>query len=354
MDQIGDILVQSKRPLLFVGWGLYLSSKLDELHQLAEQLSAPVITSIKGLAAVQATHEYVWGHVGPGQNNQIIKLISDYQPDTVLILGASLADYYFDQVRRLLHGVYTIQVDIDHHQLGLRTAIDLGIQADLRYWLPALCQKMSVSNERRDRIRLGKRLLADYLQDRLQSDNLIMAKTIFQLNHILPNDAIVVPDAGNHWLNVLTCYHTKNAGGLFTNIGLGTMGYAIGAAIGMKLAAPERKVICITGDGSTLMSGNEISVSSYLGLDTIFVIYNNSSLGRVRTYQHLVCADQYVASDIPEIDFADWAESMGARGIKVRTVEEFTRGLEQALNSQGTVVIEVIVSKNEDPVFFNQ
>jgi acetolactate synthase I/II/III large subunit len=348
-NNIIDFFIESERVLILAGWGCYLSGQMDELQNLAEKLSAPIITTVKGLAAIKYNFDWFLGHVGPGQPKGIAEFLIRYNPDTILILGSSLSASYFDQIKEIIKKGNCIQVDIDHAQIGLRTKINLGIIADLRFWLPEICKLLpSKTNEEL------KKQIKEFKTTQIEnlSSNTIMVQSIDELNRILPEDTVIVPDAGNHWLDTLSCYKPKCFGGLFTNMGLGAMGYAIGASIGLKLALPNKRIVCVTGDGSALMSGNEISVSGALNLNNIFIIYNNCCLGRVRTFQHFECQNNYVASDLPEIRFDKWAKSMGVDGYRVHSIEEFRAILKTVLKSNKTSVIEIMASNDEIPLCF--
>lgn len=177
-----------------------------------------------------------------------------------------------------------------------------------------------------------------------------MAQTVVALNECLPEDSIVVPDAGNHWLNTLSLYESKSSFGIVTNAGLGAMGHAIGAAIGYAIAVNNRKVVCVTGDGSVLMSGNEISVAVNLGLDILFIIFNNDSLGRVRIGQCENWKNKVIASEIYNFDIATWGKGLGAKSYSCKCVEEFKILLSKCLMDKGPQIIEVNTSKTEIPI----
>ena len=179
----------------------------------------------------------------------------------------------------------------------------------------------------------------------------LFTESITMLNSILPDDVTVIPDAGNHWLNTLSLYRTKNIEGFMTNAGLGSMGHAIGCSIGISLADKNKPMVCITGDGSALMSGTEISVAAEQHCPIIFLVYNNNTLGRVRCYQEANNAKE--SSDLPENDFRAIGRGLGAQGIRVRSLDQFCKAIRMALESQDTWVIEVIVPKHDLPVFLN-
>lgn len=352
IEKVIDRFYSAERPLIIAGWGCHLSGCSKQLEMLSSKWGAPILSTVKGLTACSYKWEMFLGHVGPGQNKEILDFLYSYKPDLILVLGASLASYYSSHIKPIIDQSYCIQVDIDAEQLGFYQRIDCCIQADLREWLTSVCNSFKYHKNCRDIkekiLQFKSELLQTYSQ--LASKTGLMAKSINMLNRILPENAIVIPDAGNHWLDTLSLYRTQQANGFFIDIGIGSMGHAIGSSIGIKLADPNKRVVCITGDGSILMSGSEISVSTELNLNNIYIIYNNASHGRVRTDQYITWNEDYIASDIIMCDFCKWGESLGAQGFRVASENEFKEAVASALEIESTSVIEVLVDKNEIPV----
>ncbi|MBE6051249.1 MAG: thiamine pyrophosphate-binding protein [Clostridium sp.] len=354
MSEALEDIKKSEKTLIFAGWGCYLSESMSELKTLSEKLSAPIITTIKGLSAISYDWDYFIGHIGNGQRDGIIKFISDYNPDTVLVLGSSMSDYEVSLINDILDKAKCIQVDISPEQLGLHREIDLGIQSDLKVWIKEVNKLLTPkkSGEIKEKIASFKNMSVLKQCEKAEDNDKFsfMAKAISELNKVLPKNAVVIPDAGNHWLDTLSMYNTKSVNGFFTNSGLGSMGHAIGCAIGMKLAMPDKRLVCITGDGSALMFGNEISVSARLKLDNIFIVFNNSSLGRVRTHQYFSYDRKYIESDIDNINISKWAEGLGAVSFRAETIDQFVKSVKEAIELKGTSVIEAVISNDEVPV----
>lgn len=355
-DNAVDMINNSERILILVGWGCYGSGQYEKLKELSEKIGAPVITTIKGLSSVSYYWDMFIGHIGLGQSKKTIDFIEDYDPQIVLVLGASMSNYYTNFVEKVLEKAQLIQVDISSEQIGLRKGVAIEINDSIQNFLPDILKNVEQKQKEQIvmKIKEFKRTSIETEDILYKKDESLMVRTINILNEVLPKNAVVIPDAGNHWLNTLSLYNTKAIGGFFTNCGLGPMGHAIGASIGLKFASKDKKVICISGDGSMLMSGNEISVACEHKLDNIYLIYNNSSMGRVRTYQYFESQEEYISSDIQENDFCKWANSMGAKSFKVKNEYEFRSALEIALSSKITTIIEVTVSKDEIPIFLRR
>lgn len=345
-------LNSAKKPLFIAGGGCFSSDAAEELEKFSQKLSAPVITTLKGLTCIKESSPFFVGHVGPAQPHFMNTFLEEYKADTVLFLGTSLSSYYLNNIKdSLLKARTLIQVDIEAEQIGTRIHIDYEVQADIKHWLKAVfsAAEQKKNNKIVEKIGKYRKSIVNYKKE--ETGNFTIASAIRMLNRECSEDVVVVPDAGNHWLNTFSLYTPRCYGGIFTNPGLGTMGYAIGAAIGIKLGNPDKKVICITGDGSVLMSGNEISTAKALDLDITFIIFNNYSLGRVRAGQASFAKPDFIASDISHINLKKWAEGLGVNAYRVQSEKEL---LDVLNSSNKTTVIEVIVPKDEIPVFLQK
>jgi acetolactate synthase-1/2/3 large subunit len=339
-------LGRAARPLLLVGWGCWLAGAQEKVEALAERICAPVIATTKGMAAVR-TSRYTVGHLEPAQSSSVAGFLEDYKPDLVLVLGASLATYYLGPIHGLLSQAQVWQVDIALGDAGPRVALAGGARAELGAWLSAALE--ALPQREHNPVAL---LVAEHRKKMRAvpaGGVLGLATGMAELLELLPEDTVLLPDAGNHYLEALYRYEPRRFGGLFTNTGLAGMGFAIAASVGIKLGMPDRQVVVVTGDASTLLAGNEVAIAAGLGLDNLYVIFNNASHGRVRTYQDQVCSADFVVSDMPEVRFDQWARALGADGYRAETLADLSAAVRAALGSGRTSVIEVMVDKDEVP-----
>lgn len=345
-----------KRPLILVGWGSFLSNSSDKILEFSSKINAPIISTVKGLSAVSYYWDLFVGNIGPGANKEVFEFIKEYSPDALIFLGCGMNSYYMDELLSVISkDADRLQVDISEEQIGYNYNVNFGINADIRMFLDGILTYL------KDKKVTDKNIISKILEWKSYSltpkyiDEVskagLMAKSIYELNKLLPVNSTVIPDAGNHWLDTLSLYRTKSPFGLCTNSGLGTMGHAIGASIGMKLANPEKRIICISGDGSMLMSGCEISVIPELEIDNIYIVYNNESLGRVREWQNSTCGNT-VATDITKVNFSEWAKSQGIYSYQVNDINEFSIALKEALKRSKASLIEVLIDKDERPFCF--
>ncbi|MGH8902252.1 MAG: thiamine pyrophosphate-binding protein [Egibacteraceae bacterium] len=349
-------LSSARRPLLIAGWGTYLADASKDLMRLAEKVGGVVVSTTKALACFSGQEPAFLGHLGPGQRPDIVEGLRGYVPDVVVVAGASLSQYYASGIWPLLEQAFVVRIDIDADQLGLRLVPDVALHGDARWWLAALRSSLggASSRQRSGRSELVAAFRARHdraatLQSRQFDGKPSMAGTIARLHDILPEDCVVIPDAGNHWLDTMALYRPSRPGGLQVNCGVGPMGWAIGAAVGAAFAHHDWKTVCVTGDGSMLMHGVELSVAAEHGLNLLAIVYNNRAHGRVRLGQRVDFDSDPLGTDIPPIDFAQWSSAMGITSFKVVDPNDFEPVVASALKCEGTTVVEVECHPDEVP-----
>lgn len=337
---INKILRNSKRPIILVGWGAYLSKATEKVIQFSEFYNIPIISTIKGKAVLSSTYHNYIGHVGPASTNLTKQFLKEYAPDLFVVLGSSLGKMTVNFINRYLENAKVIQVDLTAEQKTIATKINKFINCDVSLFLSCNLNK---AKKKIDFSLNGWR----EIKQKIESNNIINTKEPFsfriieELNKIMPKGTIFLPDAGNHWLLSLNKTITKSSGAYFTGIGLASMGQAIGCAIGLKLAHPKKNVICLTGDGSMLMYGSEISTAVDLKLPVIFLVFNNASLGRIVKAQKEDFNNIVGGAFIPKVDFVKWGESLGANAFHPETIKEFKRGILDSLKLDKPTVADI-------------
>jgi acetolactate synthase-1/2/3 large subunit len=354
ITHVADLLAHAARPLLLAGWGCMLAGAEGELTALAEETGALVVTSTKALSCLPTWHPSRFGHLGPGQRSDTARVINDYAPDVVVITGASLSSYYAEAIAPALDTAALVRIDIDPDSLQLRRMPDVAIHGDAR----AVLQALRYASRTRQAAKRGRSLADDFqskarralaAQPPAYGTHPSVSGTIARLAEMLPADAVVVPDAGSHWLDTISLHQAQRAGGIQLNCGIGAMGWAIGASIGMATASTDRLTVCITGDGSMLMSGGELSVAAEHRLNHLTLVFNNQSHGRVRIGQRMDFDGEPFRTDIPPIDFAQWMAAMGIRSFKIEHPWQVEPTLKDAIKSPGTVGVEILCDPDETP-----
>lgn len=332
----------SKRPIIFCGNGCFLSNATELMNEFSIKYNIPIISSIKGETACTNINELYLGVTGNIAKRELIKFLKEYDADLLISLGSSLSFNSFNNYDEVFKpNIKIIRVDIEKKQFLNYKKAYLNINMDVSKFLKEI-SKLYL-NKKNNTIKY--KLKNDIPKE---NDNLF-SKISYYLNEVSDKDTLIIPDAGNHWLDILYWCQPKNRLSIFTNAGLASMGHAIGASIGFKIANPEKNVICVTGDGSFMMSGMEISEAKDLNLDIIFIVVNNNSLGRARVYQEMRNERIISTTYRNECNISKLANSMDISAKRVYSLEEFQLEYEKVLKEKGVRLIEVIVEKNDIP-----
>lgn len=340
-ESIFDEIKNTKSPILFSGWGCFLADAQKERDEFVNQNHIPFLCSTKGLAGGQeADASLFWGVTGTITRTETLNKIRAYHPDLWIVVGSSISQNSFMEFNDV-YDSKVIQIDIDEKQKNQYHKVDFFVERDAKsFFLEAL--------NRKD---LEKEKFV-YPEAKEPIPSFFFERILDRFLNGMPKGTVLVPDAGNHWLEALYWYPRKMKFDIRTNAGLASMGHAIGAAIGMKMAADEKEVVCLTGDGSFLMSGAEISVAVQKKLHMLFMVYDNRSLGRVRVGQSLT--GKYIASDINEVSIEKVAAGLGAKVAVIENEDEFERYLELYRNSNETWVFNIVEKEDIIPAFLRE
>lgn len=336
-----DLIKRCRRPIFLCGWGTHLANASIELERLSQATQIPIVATIKGVSSCSEANKMYIGIIGNVMCKETRETIKAYDSDLIISIGSSLSMNSCPEFENLFGNEEIIQVDIDDNQFNRYRKTTFHVHCDAKVFVRFLLQHSSelVKND----------LPINKPQSITTNKNNFFSNIVRSMNNIIKEDVIVIPDAGNHWLDVLYWYKPKNICSLMTNNGLASMGHAIGAAIGMSCAYKNKKVICVTGDGSFLMSGYDISTAVNYNLDIIFIVANNSGLGRVRQYQ-LSKKEEIKGSLIEYTSIKQCAKGLGADAYCCSSLEEFEIVLKECMKKKATSVIEVIQDKNDRPI----
>lgn len=316
IDKAIALLNEAVNPIILVGGGAKDASK--EISLLAEKLSCPIVTTMRGVGAVDSANLLgVVGYSAPYSNNTQFK-----KADVVLALGTRFSDKMYAKSK----GKKYIHVDIDLAELDKIVETNSAILGDVKDVLPLLLNGVKARN-------LDKKFTRGALKkNRLTT----LASAIAELDL---TDVIVATDVGSHQIALLNALGAKNHKELLSSTGLGTMGYGLPASIGASIATGKH-VLLLTSDGSFNMNFNEISTAVKYGVDLTVVIANNRSLGMIEDIQRNKFNARYIGIDTPDISYALLAKSMGAQGARL-TLPKAQETLQKALTERGVKIYEV-------------
>ena len=238
-----------------------------------------------------------------------------------------------------------IHIDIDYETVGKIYAPEVGIVADLKEALQAL-QSITVHCTWSDWAKEKRHLFEKVSRLEVSEDDVINKKIIAILEEKLPNDAILTNDAGNFagWLHSFYPFKEKHT---YVGPTSGAMGYGMPAALGAKIARPEKVVVSLSGDGGFMMTANELETAVRHDIPVISLVFNNNMYGTIRMHQEKHYPEKVIATDLGDVSFTNLAKSVGADSYLVETSEQFANALDEALANKVPAVIEIITDKEQ-------
>ena len=348
-----ELLAEAERPCILVGGGVITSDASPELIQLAELLMAPVATSFMGKGAFPEIHPLSLGSIGMHGNPAANKLLCE--ADVLLAVGTRFSDRATGQLDKFCAPTKKIHIDIDTAEIGKNVDVDIPIVADAKKALKALNERLEKQLKKKGnsawtkRVKETKQMLSPQSEDK--SKDLKPKALLKQLRKLLPADSIVTTEVGQNQMWAALYFNALKPRTFISSGGLGTMGFGFPAAIGAKVACPDRPVVDIAGDGSFRMTEQELATSVTEDIPVIVVVLNNSVLGMVAQWQRMFFKGRYSAVKLGSIpDFVKLAEAYGALGLRAKSIAEFSKAIKTALKSNVTTVIDVPISLEEDVV----
>ena len=341
------LIRESEKPMIFVGGGAILSNASEELLEFAEKVNAPVCDTLMGKGAFSGEHPLYVGMLG--MHGTKYANFGVCKCDLLITVGSRFSDRVSGDTSRFAMGAKVLQIDVDPAEINKNVMTSASVIGDVKEVLKRLNPMLEQQNHSRwiEYINdLKVRFPMKYDQDRLTGPYVVE-----EIYRATKGDAIICTDVGQHQMWTAQYYKFSKPRTLLTSGGLGTMGYGLGAAIGAKLAKPEKTVINIAGDGCFRMNMNELATASRYNIPVIEVILNNHVLGMVRQWQTLFYDEHYSATTLNDkVDFVKVAEALGCRGIRVTSKEELAPALKEAMECGGPVVLDCQID-SDDKVF---
>jgi acetolactate synthase-1/2/3 large subunit len=346
-----ELLAEAERPVILAGGGVITADAAPELLQTAELLLAPVATTFMGKGSFPETHPLSLGSIGMHGNPVANKLLCE--ADVMLAVGTRFSDRATGQLNHFCAPTKKIQIDIDTAEIGKNVDVDIPIVADAKKALTALNERMAKQLKKKTSTAWTKRVkeTKTQLNPPSKSTELKPKALLQELRKLLPEKAIVTTEVGQNQMWAALYFNALKPRTFISSGGLGTMGFGFPAAIGAKVACPDRPVVDIAGDGSFRMTEQELGTSVTEDIPVIVIVLNNSVLGMVAQWQRMFFKGRYSAVKLGSVpDFVKLAEAYGAQGLRARSIPEFTKAVKTALKSDVTTVIDVPISMEEDVV----
>ncbi len=347
-----EMLAEAERPIILAGGGVVSSNASDELFTLAELLLAPVATTFMGKGAFPEIHPLSVGTIGMHGNPLANKLL--LEADVMMAVGTRFSDRATGNIDTFAPEAKKIHVDIDAAEIGKNIEVDIPIVADAKKALAAIYERLIQQIKKKTDSAWNQRLkqARDLMNPLGRDNNSMKPKNLLQtLRKLLPEDTIVTTEVGQNQMWSALYFKTLKPRTFISSGGLGTMGFGFPASIGAKTACPDRPVFDVAGDGSFIMTEQELACSVIENIPVTVIVLNNGVLGMVAQWQRMFYQKRYIATKLGTYpDFVKLAESYGAQGLRARSIPEFERAVLTALKNKTTTVIDVPISSEEDVV----
>ena len=341
-----EVINNAHRPVILAGHGVIISRAFDELKELAEKAQIPVITTLLGISSFPTDHILNVGM--PGMHGMAYASLAIDQADVVISLGARFDDRVTGRISDFAPNANIVHFDIDPSEFNKNVRVAAPVLGDLKQTLTQIIPSIN-KTIRLDCMQNIEQLKTEHPSLHIREDKEILPQFVMQqLSEITKGDAIVVTGVGQHQMWAAQHYHFTEANTWITSGGLGTMGFEVPAALGAKLARPEKVVWSVAGDGGFQMTMCDLATAVENNIEVKFAILNNGTLGMVRQLQDLFYENGFVASLYSgNPDFVKLAEAYGITGIKVTDKSQVAQAIQTAMDTPGPVIIDFIVKQDE-------
>ena len=341
-----EVINNAQRPVILAGHGVIISRAFNELKELAEKAQIPVITTLLGISSFPTDHILNVGM--PGMHGMAYASLAIDQADVVISLGARFDDRVTGRISDFAPNANIVHFDIDPSEFNKNVRVAAPVLGDLKQTLTQIIPSIN-KTIRLDWMQNIEQLKSEHPSLHIREDKEILPQFVMQqLSEITKGDAIVVTGVGQHQMWAAQHYHFTEANTWITSGGLGTMGFEVPAALGAKLARPEKVVWSVAGDGGFQMTMCDLATAVENNIEVKFAILNNGTLGMVRQLQDLFYENGFVASVYSgNPDFVKLAEAYGITGIKVTDKSQVAQAIQTAMDTPGPVIIDFIVKQDE-------
>jgi acetolactate synthase I/II/III large subunit len=347
-----EMINQARKPLFIAGHGVILANAEEALQSLAERAGVPVVTTLLGIGSLPETHSLCLGMAG--MHGEAYANLALGEADLIVSLGCRFDDRLTGPVAKFGRQARIVHVDLDPVEIDKNVAVDLAVVADLAMVLPALIPLVEVGGAMSERqawlARIEEWFAESLRRDILgqETDDLVPQYVIRQIWHATQGEVVVVSDVGQNqmWEAQYFTHHRRR--GLLSSGGLGTMGFALPAAIGAQMGLPGEEVWVTAGDGGFQMNIQELATVVQEKLPLKIAVLNNGYLGMVRQWQQLFFEGRYSGTPLLGPDFARVAEAYGIPGITVREKAGVEEAVRRAREMAGPVLIDFRVVQEEN------
>ena len=341
----------AQKPLVIAGHGVIISGAEDALDEFVTKAGLPVATTMMGLSVIRSDHPNYVGCVGMHGSHAPNRMTQ--QADLIIAIGMRFSDRVTGNAKGYARNARIIHIEIDPVEIGKAVRADLPVVADAREALETLNQAGIKGQPRPDWWAFARevaakeavRLTATQLAE---SNGLTMASVVQRISMLAGNNKIVVTDVGQNQMFAARFSYFADRRSWISSGGLGTMGFGLPAAIGAKVANPDRTVIAFMGDGGFQMNIQELGTILQSNVGVKMVLMNNSWLGMVRQWQELFYDKRYSFTHLANPDFQKVAQAYGIPSARVTSLDDLDEAIEQMLSTEGAFLLEACVGEGEN------
>ncbi len=335
VDKLVEMIRESKKPFVICGGGVVKSRAHEEFKTFVERVDAPTAISLMGAGGLSGLHPLATGMIG--MHGDVASNIACTSCDLLISVGCRFSDRVTGDVNTFAKDAKVVHIDIDRAEIDKNILTDHHIIGNAKRVLELLNQRLEQQHHEpwKDFV-FSYRKPEPPIGLELTPQNLV--RTVYET---MPHGTIIATDVGQHQMWTAQYYHYEYPGQLITSGGFGTMGFGLGAAMGAKVAHPERRVVHMAGDGCFRMNCHELATVSHYDIPIITVVFNNKTLGMVRQWQNLIYGKRYSQTDLNFApDFIKLAEAYGLSGRRVENCPQLAEALKEAMEVNHGFVID--------------
>jgi acetolactate synthase-1/2/3 large subunit len=334
---------RSKKPVMCVGGGVHLSDAAQEIRDFAAKCQIPVVSTMMGLGTITNDNPLYFGMVGNNGRAYANKALKD--SDLVLMVGARVADRAVNRPELITDNTVLIHIDVDPAEIGKNVGPTIPLVGDLKHIFTKLNTIDINARDHKEWLEFLTDYKAEHPDPRpdISKEYVDPKEFLGKLAKAMDDNGVFVADVGQNQIWATAFFRIKEHQRFMTSGGMGTMGYAIPAALGAKLADPDRQVVASCGDGGFQMSMMELATMDQQKVPLKIIVYRNNYLGMVREYQHYSYKDKYAMVDIagkPELDMI--ARAYGMDYQKIDGGSDIDKEIKDFLNNEHAILLEVM------------
>ncbi|MDY3792196.1 MAG: biosynthetic-type acetolactate synthase large subunit [Oscillospiraceae bacterium] len=338
IKKICEAVENAKRPLICAGGGIFLAGAEKELIEFAEKAKVPAVSTMMGLSLFPTDHPLYLGMLGMHGVKSANRAVNEC--DTMILIGARVGDRAVKSPTFLAENKQIIHIDIDPAEIGKNIPVDIPLVGDCKTILSELAEKIGEVSHDEWLSELAE--IKNDVPENEETEGFINPKVFLRrLSDRMPGDTVCVADVGQNQIWCCNNYGIKEGGRFMTSGGMGTMGYSVPCAVGAKMAAPEREVIAVCGDGSFQMQMMELATIMQEKIAVKIIVMRNNYLGMVRELQTKGYGDRQIAVSLDgSPDFVALARAYGIESDRISTMAEAEEKIEKLASSDKPYLLE--------------